>query len=189
MDGADRLSAFLHLVLQRRDAEVGDLYGAVLEKHDILRLNVAVDYAAAVRMGKRLCYLLCKMQRFLPAYRAALVHILLERDAVYKFHDYVFDIVAVADVIHGDYIRMREHGDSVRFGAEAALELLVGGHLLAHYLHGHKAAEPVTERLVDDGHSALAYFFKDLVSVVQQNADIVLFIFHKQSPTSSQPEP
>ena len=168
----------VYLVFKRGNAEVRDLDRAVAQHHDVLRLYIAVDYPALMCVGYRLRDLLCEMQHLAPRKRAAPVHILPQRDALHQLHDYVFHSVAVADIVHRHDIRMRQHRDSVRFGAEAAPELLVRQHILAHDLHRDVAVEPMVERLIYDGHAALADDLQNFVPVVKQRAYIFVVVFH-----------
>ena len=96
-----------------RDAEIGDLYRAVAQQHHILRLDVAVDYSLVMGVLECAQYLDKEVDRFLPFYHALLLDILLECDAVDVFHDDILHPVAEADIEHLDYIRMREHRDSL----------------------------------------------------------------------------
>ena len=128
------------------------------------------------------------MQNLFPLYPAALFQILLHCDAVYKLHDYVFHIVAAADIIYGNNIWVRKHCNSIGLRQKAASELLVLGHFLSHYLYCNVSPKPVTERLIDDSHSALAYPLIYFISVIKKLTDIFIFIFHKLSPISSRPE-
>ena len=169
---------FVYLIFKRGNAEVRDLDRAVAQHHDVLRLYIAVDYPALMCVGYRLRDLLCEMQHLAPRKRAAPVHILPQRDALHQLHDYVFHSVAVADIVHRHDIRMRQHRDSVRFGAEAAPELLVRQHILAHDLHRDVAVEPMVERLIYDGYAALADDLQNFVPVVKQRAYIFVVVFH-----------
>ena len=59
-------------------------------------------------MLKRAENLRCKMHGS-PRYNALLLNILLERDALDILHNYILELVAIADIINLDYVRMREH--------------------------------------------------------------------------------
>ena len=73
---------------------------------------------------KRAENLRCKMHGLLPRYNALLLNILLERDALDVLHNYILELVAVADIINLDYVRMREHGYRLGLILESAAELL-----------------------------------------------------------------
>ena len=177
VDRADRLPLVLDdLVFQRGDAEVGHLDGAVLEQHDVVGLDVAVDDAALVRVLERAGDLPGEMQRLPPAERAAALHIHLERDPVDILHHEVFDVVRAADVVDRDDVVVGELGDRVRLREEAAAELLVLRHLRPHDLHGDLTVEAVIRSLVDHGHAALADHALYLIAAVKDTADIGLVI-------------
>ena len=65
------------------------------------------------------------MQRLAPVERALLLHILLEGDALDELHDDIVDVVRVRHVVDAHDIGVREHGDGLRFGVEAAAELCI----------------------------------------------------------------
>ena len=107
VDGADGLPVvFVDLVFQRRDAEVFHLHSAVAQHHDVLGFDVAMDDAALMGVREGAGNLPRKVQHLAPLQRTAPVHILPQRDPVYQFHDYVFDFIAVADVIDRHDIRV-----------------------------------------------------------------------------------
>jgi hypothetical protein len=166
--------------LQLRDAEISHLDGAVLQQHDVLGLDVAVDYAPLMGVGQGLGDLRGKMQRLLPAQRALLLHVLLEGDAVHQLHHDVFHAVAVPHVVYGYDVGVGEHGNGLRLGLEALLRLVVGGQIVPQYLDGVVAVQPVAQRLVYDGHAAVADTLQNLVAVVEHHADIFIVgsIFH-----------
>ena len=91
------------------DAEIRNLDGSVFEKHYVLRLNVAMNYALVVGVLKRTENLRCKMHSLLPRYNALLLDILLESNTLDILHDDILELVAVADIINLDYVWMREH--------------------------------------------------------------------------------
>ena len=88
------------------DAEVHDLYGAVLEEHDVLRLDIAVYYTLVMRVLKRPEYLRNKVYSFSPVYCAFLLNIILESDTVDILHDDILDSVAKAYVVNFNDIRV-----------------------------------------------------------------------------------
>ena len=180
VDRADGLPvALVGLVFQRGNAEVLDLDRTVAQHQDILGLDVAVDDPALVGVRERARDLPREVQDLPPVQHAALVHILPQGDTVYQLHHYVFDIVAVADVIDAHDVWVREHGDSVGLRTEIPAELLVGRHFLAHDLDRDAAVEASVHRPVDNGHAALADQLEDLIALVQDLADILVLMFHR----------
>ena len=103
----------LNGIFKRSNAEVGDLDHAVFEKHDILRLYIAVDNALAVRMLKSFCCLNGEIQHLGRIEYAFFLQILLERYSVNKLHNDIFHIVTMAYIVHRDDIGVRKHGDSL----------------------------------------------------------------------------
>ena len=94
MDGAKRFTR--EGILSGGDAgnaEICDLDAAVLQNHNIVGLNVAVDNPTAVRVLERFTNLGGKMQGFAPVEDSLLLHILLEGNALDQLHDDVVDVV------------------------------------------------------------------------------------------------
>ena len=156
------------------NAEVGHLDAAVLEDHDVVGLDVPVDNPAAVGMLQCLGDLGGKVQRFPPVEHALLLHVLLQGDAVDELHDDIVHIVRMGHVIDIDDIGMREHGDGLGLGMEAAAKLCILRQLVLEDLDGHQPVEPVTPRLIHHGHAAGSDHFQNLVAVIQQPPDIIL---------------
>ncbi len=101
----------LSRVGKTRDAKVGDLHAAVTQHHDVLRLDVAVDDAAAVGVAQSAHDLRDEVQRFAPVHAAAPLHVLLERDAVDQLHDDVLKVGVGGDIVDRDDIRVAELRD------------------------------------------------------------------------------
>ena len=146
----------LPLVFQARDAEVCDLHAPVAQHHDVLGLDVAVDDAAAVRVGECAHDLGDEVHRLAPVHAAAALHILLEGDPVDQLHDDILRVTRGGDVIDRDDVRMGELGNGARLVAEAAAELRVVRQFVLENLDRHETVQPVTLRLVDVGHAAAA---------------------------------
>ena len=156
------------------NAEVGHLDAAVLENHDVVGLDVPVDDPAAVGMLQCLGDLGGKVQRFPPVEDALLLHVLLQGDTVDELHDDIVHIVRMGHVVDIDDIGMREHGDGLGLGMEAAAKLRILRQLVLEDLDGHQPVEPVTPRLIHHGHAAGSDHFQNLVAVIQQPPDIIL---------------
>ena len=180
---ADGLTViFLDIAFERGNAEVCDLYHAVLEKHDILRLYIAVDDALAVRMLQSFCNLNGEIQNLGRLENAFFLQILLERYAFNELHDDIFDIVAVAYVIHRNDIRMRKHRDGLRLGTKTTAKLGVRGSFVAHYLDRVISVKSVAQSLVHIRHAARAYELDDLIAVIKDPAYIFIStVFHNST--------
>ena len=113
-----------------RNAEVADFNRAVLQKHDILRLNVAVDNAFIVRVLQRFQNLGDKVYGLFPVDNLLLLNVFFQRDALDVFHHDILQAVAEADVIHLNNIRMGKHRNRLGFVFEAATEFFIGEELL-----------------------------------------------------------
>ena len=156
------------------DAEVRDLDAAVLEDQNVVRLDVAMDDAASVRVLKRLGDLHRKMQRLAPIERPLALHILLEGNALDQFHDDVIHTAGAGDVVHADDVGMRKHRNGLRFRLEPTAELLIARKLLLEDLDRDKAVQAVIQRLIDLRHATGADVFENLIPVVQQSSDVAI---------------
>lgn len=86
------------------NAKICNLDAAVFEYHDIVRLDVPVDNAAAVRMLQCLGNLNGEMQCLPPVEHTFLLHILLERQPIDQFHDDVIRIGRTGYIKNADDI-------------------------------------------------------------------------------------
>ena len=120
-----------------------------------------------MRVLQRLADLRCEKQRLLPAHRPLLGHILLERNAFQQLHDNILQIIGMADVVHRNDIRVRQHSDGLRLRLKPALELRILRHILPQNFNGDIAVQPVAQRFIDNGHAAAADDFENLVAVVE----------------------
>ena len=134
--------------------------------------------ATLMRMRERLGHLFAEMQNLTPCQCAAPVHILSQCDPVHQLHNYVFEIIVVADVVYGYDIWMGQHRDRVCLRAEAAAKILVGSHIITHYLYGNVTVESVVKGFVDQSHAAFAYDLQYLISFIKQHADVFVVVFH-----------
>ena len=107
VDGAERLTR--EGILSGGDAgnaEICDLDAAVLQNHNIVGLNVAVDNPTAVRVLERFTNLGGKMQGFAPVEDSLLLHILLERNTLDEFHDNIVNVIRTRNVVDTHDIRV-----------------------------------------------------------------------------------
>ena len=95
------------------DAEIHDLYGAVGEKHDVLGLDVSVNYSPVVSVLQCPQYLDYEVNGVLPFKNALLLHKFLEGDAVDIFHYDELDLVAESNVVYLNDIGVAENGNSL----------------------------------------------------------------------------
>ena len=128
VDGAQRLlrQRILSSGSQPGDPEVSHLDAAVPEDHDVLGLDIPVYDASAVGMGQGLHDLGNEMECLPPIEgRTLRLHILLESNAVDKFHHDIFHVGGTAHVINGHDIGMGQHRHSLGLIVEPAAELSV----------------------------------------------------------------
>ena len=112
------------------DAEIGHLDGAVGQKHNILRLDIAVNdlFLMCVREGAQNLFDI--IDGFLPGERADTIDVILQGDAVDKLHDDIFEVIGNNDIQNFYDVFMVEHGNGFGFvdkpldGAFVVLELV-----------------------------------------------------------------
>ena len=129
-------------------------------------LDIPVDNPPAVGMLQRLGNLGGKMQCLPPGKRAALLHILLQRQPVDQLHDDVVNIVGVVDVINRHNIGMRQHGNCLGFRIKPSAEVLVPAQLLLKNFYRHIAVEPMAPGAVNHCHTASADLLQNFITAV-----------------------
>ncbi len=159
------------LVQRARDAEVGDLGHALLVDEDVLRLDVAVDDAAAVRGAERAGDLDRVGERLVDGQRARPADAVLERLPLDVLEDDVGALVVLARVDHADDVRVAELGDGARLAPEALELVRIGRDLAVHHLDGDRAFERRVERAVDRRHAAVPDLRVEPVAVGEKGAD------------------
>ena len=112
------------------DAEIGHLYGAVPQQHDVLGLDIPVDDVMVVGMLQSACDLSGKNSHFLGRQAAPAAEVFLQGDAVDQLHDDVIHVSRPGNVINIDNIGMGQHGDGLGLFMKLAAKLLVRGKLL-----------------------------------------------------------
>ena len=162
----------LGLALQETgNAKISHLNGSVLQKHDVLRLNIPVD--DPLFMGALQCHqdLAGKMHCLLPTDGALLLDILLQGDAINELHDDILNLVAEADIINLHNIGVIEHRNRLGFIAEAAEEIAVVGELFLEDLNGNPAVLHAVIGLIHIGHAPHADQLVDFIPAVKALAD------------------
>jgi hypothetical protein len=139
------------------DAEVGDqrAAGAGLQQ-DVVRLDVAVDDAAAVRVGERPGDLAQHARGVGRRKGTARAEPLAERLAGDVAHDEEDEAARRADAMDGDDVRVREPGGGARLAHEAVARGGGAGEGRREHLEGDVAVELHVAREVDDAHPAAA---------------------------------
>ena len=85
----------------------------------------------------------------------------------------------MAHIVDSHDIRIGEHCDRVGLRAEGAAELLIRGHFIAHDFDGDAAVETQILPLVYDGHTALSDQLLNHIAIVEDPADILVLVVHK----------
>ena len=167
----------LGCVCQTGNTEIGHLNAAVPQHHDVLRLNIPVDNAAAVCMAQCTHDLGDKMQRFAPIHLTAALHILLERNAVDQLHDNVFHVITAGYIVHRYDIGMRKLCYSPGLIPETAAKFRVIRQIALEYLHCHHAVQAMAFCFIYIGHAASADQLYELIAVIQHFSDVLIHIF------------
>ena len=152
-------------------AEIGDLHMAPVVEQNVLRLDIAVDYAGAMCRRKPVKRLGDDTQRLAHAESALRVHFMAQIDAVDVLHHQAGEAFVFAGVV--DLHDMGVRDGSRRFGlAVESLDELVAmralGQLRVHDLDGDGAFEPLVKRLIDRGHAAVGDFAHDAIASLDQ---------------------
>ena len=109
---------------QLGDAEVGDLYAAVPENHDVMGLNVPVDDPPAMGMAQRAHDLGNEMLGLPPVQGGApALHILLQCQPIHQLHDDIVQPVRPAHVIYRYDVGVGQHGHRLGLIVEPAAEV------------------------------------------------------------------
>ena len=168
-----------------RDPEVGDLDAALLVDDHVVRLQVAVHDAAAVRESRGTQDLLGELDRVVRGQRRLLADDRVQRTAVEVLHRDVVGAAPLAAVVDADDVRVRERRGARGLAAEALDELLVQREALVQQLDRHAAAELDVVGAVDLGHAARADARDDAVAVVDQRPGRDLKRGHACAPSSA----
>ena len=103
-------------------AEVHEDRAAALLAHHVLRLDVAVDEAAAVDRGERLAEIDADGRRFLGAQRTAGAQLVFHRAAVDELHPQADEVVRPLDAVDDDDVAVADLGEERSLAEHAARE-------------------------------------------------------------------
>ena len=153
--------------VQAGDAEVGDAHAPVGADEDVVRLDVAVDDAGAVRRRQAGAGLQEHRDDLRPASRA-LGQPARHGRALDELHGQVHRALVEIGLVQGDDVGVDELGQRARLAQGARVGRLGaglgGGRLAAHDLQGHPAVELRVVGGVDDAHAAGAQGVEDDVA-------------------------
>jgi hypothetical protein len=159
-----------------RDAEVGHQRRPVLQE-DVLRLDVAVDHALAVRVVERGRDLPGEPERFLHRKLPVAHEPGAERLAGHERHDVIEETIGLPRVDQPEDVRVLQIGGDLDLGEEPpAAEQ--GGELGVEHLDGDLAAVPQVLGEVDDGHAALADLSVETVALGERDLQTVEQLGH-----------
>ncbi len=176
--GADCLVGRVGAVGEKGDAEIRHLHRAVPEDHNVLRLDIPVNNPPAVSMAEPLHDLGNEVEGLRPVQPSPPLHILLEGNAVNKFHDNIVHVPPAAHVVHRHNVGVAEHGDSLRLIVEPAAELRILAEIFFQHLDGHHPVEPVALGLEYHRHAPGPDNLQDLIAVIQHLSYVS---FHSQA--------
>ena len=164
-------SSVIWLRAGARDAEVRHLHVALGVDEHVVRLDVAVDDAVAVREAKRREDLARVVDRDGHRRGPAREDQLLQRAAVEVLHRDVVRALGLAAVVDRDDVRVRQAGGVLRLAAEALDELLVARVTVVEDLDRDVPAELLVLGEVHVGHPAGAELPHDPVAPVEERVD------------------
>ena len=144
-----------------RNAEVENQWLA-LEQHDVLWLDVAVNYSTAVGKVERSGCSRDYSHRFVERNLSLAIHSLAERFAFYVRHDVIDDAVMLTRVVQRHNVRMTQSCGRGDLRKEAR-----GAHrrrdLRIHHFYCNAAVVPEIARAIDRRHAAAADFALNVV--------------------------
>ena len=182
LGGADDRPLLRHLARTcAGDAEVRHLHDAFRVDDDVVRLDVAVDDAVAVRVPERGEDLTCIRNRDRDRARPPRPDELFERASLHVLHDDEVRAVRLTSVVDRDDVRMREPGGMRRLAAEALDELLVVRVAVVQDLDRDAPAQLLVLREVDVGHAAAAELACDPVAAGEEGSGEGVLDGHRAS--------
>ena len=142
-----------------------------LVAHDVLRLQIAVNDACAVRGFQRAAGLLHDLDRFL---RSKLALLLLHQAAqvltLDVLHGDELHAIGFAQVVDPDDVLVGDLGGQKQFLLEAVNDGLVAGQVGPDDFQRHHAIQFAVARFVDRAHPAFAEDLQDFVALAENRA-------------------
>ncbi len=152
-------------------AEIGDLHLPGIGDQHILRLDVTVHQAGAVRHGERPQHRRRDGRRRVRGHRAPLAQQFTQRAALDQFHHQEDVVPVLSLVVHRNQTRMGQPRHRARLELEPRQELGIGRELRIHDLHRHRTVESQVRASVHDGHAAAGDRCLDAVAPFEHRAD------------------
>ena len=169
-----------------RDAEVHDQRASSRAlDHHVVRLDVAVDDAASVRVRERVAHVLEQSHRVANRQRTRALHPFAEALAFDIAHDVREEVGRFLHGIHGHDVRMGEARRHARFAKEAFAERWKHGVLRRKHLEGDEPVEAKVAREIHGAHSAVAQLPFDRIPVAK--AGVKLFEYAHRADNTVRP--
>lgn len=146
----------------QREAEVQDLDRTVAGQEDVLRLQVSMDDALAVRRGESVRRRRRDLYGVLPRDRARL-HARAERAPFQQFHDGEQQTVHDRELVYGKDARVRQRRDRARLRLEPLTHVGICRDVVRHDLDGDFAAQTHITAAIHVAHPTGAERAEDLV--------------------------
>src|SRR3989454_3320379 len=150
---------------------------------EVLRLQVSMDHALVVRSRESHCDLGCVVESVFHAQRLS-CHAIPESLAAEQFGDDVRPVLVLANVVHGNDVRVLEQGSGTRFLLEAAQCFLIP---VAHskHLDRHIAAQLFVAGGEDAAHATPAQLALDTIALGQRSSAIALDVLQRRFARNS----
>ncbi len=147
-----------------RQPEIQDLHPSVRGDEDVLRLQVAMNHALAIRRCQAMRDLRRKLRGLAHRQRPG-AHLLAQRFAFEQFTDEIRRALVNARVVNGQYVRMIQRRQRLGLLLEAPQPIGIGDKILRQDLDGHVAVQPRVPRAKHFTHPARANPRGDLILV------------------------
>ncbi len=124
---------------------------AIRGHEDVFRLQVPVDDALGMRGGETVRHGYADFHRLAPGQRRA-AEAVAQRLALQQLGDGVGEALLRAEIMDGQYVRMRQRRHSFGLPLKTGQGLRVFGHMLRQDLDRHVPAQPGVPRAIDLSH-------------------------------------
>ena len=167
--------AVVHLVAGKLvgdggQSEIHDEHFAALVHHDVLRLQIAMDYAAVVRRCQAGAELARRFQGLIGGQPADAQQQVGEVFAVHVFHGNERHAFDFADIVDAAHVGVRDLAGDAHFTVEALQQTGVGRGFRGQEFEGHRLAQHHIGSAIDFAHAAAAEQPDNAVAAAQQGA-------------------
>ena len=151
-------------------AEIHDHDAAGVFHHDVLRLEIAVQDAGAVRRFQRGANLLQDLHRLIGRHLASLFENAAQIAARNQFHGHKAHARVFREVVHPHHVTVRHLVGKTDLLLETVDDGGVAGQLRPDHLQGHQPVQLPVLRLVDGAHAAGAKNGENLIAPGEDGA-------------------